>query len=149
MARQIVVCDDEPHIVRAISLKLMRSGFDVTGTSDAETCWRLLHRNASPSLLILDDSLPAGLDALELVLRMRNDANLTDLPVIILATKSASIASQGLLTDLGIAEIVTKPFSPQELLETVHRVLDDERRGQVCDFFEMGRPHQSPHRASD
>ena len=73
MALQIIVCDDEPHIVRAISLKLTRAGFDVKGVADTESCWKLLHRNACPAMLIVDNSQPASDDSLELVRRIRND----------------------------------------------------------------------------
>ena len=61
MTQEIIVCDDEPHIVRAISLKFTRAGFDVKGTSDAESCWRLLHRHQPPALLIVDETMSSGL----------------------------------------------------------------------------------------
>lgn len=120
MVPQIIVCDDEPHIIRAISLKFNRSGFDVKAATDVESCWRLMHRNPVPAFLIVDDSLESGPDGLELIRRVRADANLADVPVILLTTQNFDLYEyKEQLSDYGIAQILTKPFSPRELLTTV------------------------------
>ncbi len=125
MTQQIIVCDDEPHIIRAISLKFMRADFDVQGATDVESCWRLLHRYEPDSLLIVDRSIASETDGLDLVRRIRADEFLADLRVILLTDDSNGFIDQAeLLADLRIAEIVTKPFSPRELLATVSRMLD-------------------------
>ena len=130
MVQQIIVCDDEPHIFRAISLKFTRAGFDVQGAADVESCWRLLNRNHPPAFLIVDDSLANGPDGLELVRRVRADANLADLPIILLTAQHLDLYEyKEQLSDYEIAQIVTKPFSPRELLATVTSFLnhDDQR----------------------
>ena len=72
MSHRIIVCDDEPHIVRAISLKFTRAGFDVHGAPDAETAWELLRREPS-AMLITDYTMP-GMNGADLVRRVRADA---------------------------------------------------------------------------
>ncbi len=127
MAQQIIVCDDEPHIIRAISLRFNRAGFDVKGATNVESCWRMLHRNEPPAFLIVDDFLEAGPNGLELVRRVRNDANLVDLPIIMLASQDYDLAEyKEQLSEFDIAQVVTKPFNPRELLSTVCRFLDQE-----------------------
>ena len=65
MSHRIIVCDDEPHIVRAISLKFTRAGFEVYGAPDAEVGLELMHR-APPAMLITDYTMP-GMNGAELV----------------------------------------------------------------------------------
>jgi len=122
MAQTIIVCDDEPHIVRAISLKFARAGFDVHGAPDAEACWELLHRHI-PAVLITDYTMP-GLTGAELVRRIRGDARLADLPVIMLTARGFELAEQtGELEGLNLSAMVTKPFSPRELVVKVYEIL--------------------------
>jgi two-component system alkaline phosphatase synthesis response regulator PhoP len=127
MTPQIIVCDDEPHIIRAISLKFTRAGFDVKGATDVDSCWRMLHRNDPPALLIVDDSMSRGPGGLELVRRVRADAELADLPIVLLTAESFDLYEyKEQLADFEIAQVVTKPFSPRELLATVCCLLDYE-----------------------
>lgn len=119
MAREIIVCDDEPHIIRAISLKLTRAGFDVKGATDAADCWKLLQHSEPPALLIVDDSL-SNADGMSLVRRVRGEARLADLPIVVLTAHVFDLYEykEQLMND-GVAQVLTKPFSPRELLCTV------------------------------
>ena len=136
MVQQIIVCDDEPHIIRAISLRFNRAGFDVQGTTNVECCWRLLHRNSLPSFLIVDDSLSEGPDGLELVRRVRADASLCNLPTILLTSQNFDLYEyKEQLSDYEIAQIVTKPFSPRELLSTVCGFLGQEQEIHSPEFL--------------
>lgn len=122
MSSRIIVCDDEPHIVRAISLKFARAGFDVQGAADAEACWELLHKHP-PALLITDYTMP-GQNGAQLVARIRADETLADLPVILLTARGFELADQADELDaLKLAAIVNKPFSPRELVVKVYEIL--------------------------
>lgn len=125
MSPRIIVCDDEPHIVRAISLKFARAGFDVHGASDAESCWELLRKHP-PALLITDYTMP-GLNGAQLVRRIREHEALSDLPVIMLTARGFELVEQsGDLDGLALSAIVNKPFSPRELVVKVYEVLGYE-----------------------
>lgn len=122
MSPRIIVCDDEPHIVRAVSLKFSRAGFDVQGAADAEACWELLHKHR-PAVLITDYTMP-GQNGAQLVARIRADETLADLPVILLTARGFELAEQAdELEALHLAAIVNKPFSPRELVVTVYEIL--------------------------
>ena len=126
MNPQIVVCDDEQHVIRAISMQFSRADFDVHGATDVESCWQMLNRIHSPSFLIVDDFLPNGPDGLELVRRVRSHERFSDLPIVLLTSDSFDLDEyKEQLSEYDIAQIVTKPFSPRELLATIRRVLDD------------------------
>ena len=129
MDRQIVVCDGESHVVRAISLKFMRADFDVKGATDVESCWRLLHGHEPQELLIVGDELPSRDDTVALIRRIRSDARLAQIPIVLLTTVSRESMPQSVeLKSLKVAEIVTKPFSPRELLATVCGLLGHESK---------------------
>lgn len=122
MTQRIVVCDDEPHIVRAISLKFARAGFDIHGAADAESCWELLKKHP-PALLITDYTMP-GQNGAQLVQRIRHDQALSDLPVIMLTARGFELAEQSdELEELNLSAMVTKPFSPRELVVKVYEIL--------------------------
>jgi DNA-binding response OmpR family regulator len=122
MSHRIIVCDDEPHIVRAISLKFTRAGFEVHGAPDAEAGLELLHR-APPALLITDYTMP-GMNGAELVRRVRADATLADLPVIMLTARGFELDEDtDIEAELGLAAVVMKPFSPRELVAKVCEIL--------------------------
>jgi DNA-binding response OmpR family regulator len=125
MSPRIIVCDDEPHIVRAISLKFARAGFDVLAAADAEACWELLRKHP-PALLITDYTMP-GLSGAQLVRRIRGDEKLADLPVIMLTARGFELGEQSdELEGLDLSAMVTKPFSPRELVVKVYEILGYE-----------------------
>ena len=133
MSARIIVCDDEPHIVRAISLKFARAGFEVQAAADAETCWELLRRHP-PALLITDYTMP-GQNGAQLVRRIRADEVLADLPVILLTARGFELVEQtGELDGLNLAAMVTKPFSPRELVVKVYEILGYEAEPSTAAF---------------
>jgi two-component system, OmpR family, alkaline phosphatase synthesis response regulator PhoP len=121
MTERIVVCDDEPHVIRAISLKFSRAGFEVQSAADAETAWELVQK-IRPALLITDYSMP-GLSGTDLVRRIRENDSLADLPVILLTAHVFDANESRELDDLDLSAIVLKPFSPRELVVQVHEIL--------------------------
>ena len=139
MTDQIIVCDDEPHIIRAISLKLTRAGFNVQGAIDADSCWKMLHRDHhQTTLLIVDDAMPDGGEGIELVERMR--AENMQIPVVVLSSLNADqFVRSGQAVDLGIEQVVEKPFSPRKLLELVNDILQTEKAAPVVATPSMAR----------
>lgn len=122
MGTRIVVCDDEAHIVRAVSMKLSNAGFDVETASDGQAAWEAIQRE-TPALLVTDYQMPR-LDGLSLCQRLREQTTTHDLPVILLTAKAFEMDHDKMKNDLGIAEIVFKPFSPRELLKMVNNILN-------------------------
>ena len=77
MSYRIHVCDDEPHIVLAVSLKFSKAGFQVTTVKDGQAAWEAIQCQP-PQLLITDLQMPR-LDGLGLVKRLRADPALHNL----------------------------------------------------------------------
>ncbi len=121
MATRIHVTDDERHITIAIRLKLQKAGFDVETSDNGEAALAAIQEN-QPAMLITDYQMPR-MDGYELCRRLRRDPATSDMPVIMLTAKGYEMDIDQLKNDLKIDHIIVKPFSPRELLATVHQCL--------------------------
>lgn len=122
MATRIVVCDDESHITRAIRMKLTKGGFDVQTCPDGLAGWEAIQAEM-PAMVITDYQMPR-MDGLELCEQIRSHEETQHLPIILLTAKGYELNDDELIPRMNLSQIVLKPFSPRELLKTVHEVLD-------------------------
>ena len=117
MAR-IIICDDEPHITRAVEVKLRKAGHEVViGHNGAEAL--AAARSRRPDLIVTDCQMPV-MTGLELCAAVLTDQNLSGTPVIMLTAKGLEISEEDLRTHLGVRKLVFKPFSPRDLLQLVN-----------------------------
>ena len=119
--KKVVCVEDEPEIIDLIRLILGRKGFDLTGATGGQEGLDMI-RKVRPDLVLLDLMMPE-MDGWEVYQQMKADQDLKDIPVIVVTAKAQSIDK---ILGLHIAKVddyVTKPFGPQELLQSVERVL--------------------------
>lgn len=121
MAISVLLCDDEVHIVRASEFKFTRAGFDVRCASDGEEGWAAVQQR-KPDIVITDCQMPR-LDGLGLAKRIHETPETADIPVLMLTGKGFEIPRTDTWRDLGIVEILPKPFSPRELLAKAQGIL--------------------------
>ncbi|MFZ4584077.1 MAG: response regulator transcription factor [Acidimicrobiia bacterium] len=122
---RILVVDDEPSIVDAVSTALGYEGYDVATAGDGRHALELVER-FTPDLLVLDIMMP-GLDGVSLTKRLRRDGY--DVPVLFLTAKSAPDERiEGL--QVGADDYVTKPFTLGEVVARVQAILR-RTRGNV------------------
>jgi DNA-binding response OmpR family regulator len=119
-ARTILVVDDEEDIRTVLQARLETAGFQVrTAPNGMDALERI--RSTPPDLIILDIMLPdiTGLDVCALV---KHDRRLRRIPIILLTARSQP---QDRLTGaaLGADAFLNKPFSADELLAEVRRLL--------------------------
>ena len=116
----VLVADDDPDILRLISLRLERAGYDVVAARDGEQALEAAI-GRSPDLALLDVMMPK-LDGYEVTERLRDNERTRHVPVILLTARvqEADIA-RGI--DAGADDYVKKPFSPRELSEHVQAAL--------------------------
>ena len=114
---RILVCDDEPQILRALRVVLRDAGFE---TIPAESMEQALDAAAldPPDAAILDLVLPDG-DGVELTRRLREWSSA---PILLLSAVGDE-ADKIRALDAGADDYVTKPFSPPELLARLRAVL--------------------------
>ncbi len=126
----VLALDDEPGILRLIKRELATQGFSVITAADGATALSLVE-SEHPDIALLDVLVPdmSGFDVMQ---RMRERSNI---PVILLTAKwDGADKVHGL--DLGAADYIAKPFSPEELTARVRAVLrrtrgEDEAKGMV------------------
>lgn len=110
----ILVCDDDKEIVKAIEIYLKKQGYNVLKAYNGNECLNVL-KNNNISLIILDIMMPVK-DGIETLNEIRQEYNL---PVIMLSAKSEdSDKIEGL--NLGADDYITKPFNPLELIARVN-----------------------------
>lgn len=117
MQPQILICDDEVHILRATEFKLRRAGYDVVTAYDGQQAWELIQARR-PDLLITDYQMPR-LSGSELIKRVRSSDQTSDLPIILLTGKEMELSREEVLEQWGVLAMLGKPFSPRELLQIV------------------------------
>ncbi|MFJ9697722.1 response regulator transcription factor [Kitasatospora sp. NPDC101183] len=123
---RILVIDDDPTVAEVVAGYLARAGHRVDRAADGAQGLALA-RAHRPDLLVLDLMLP-GIDGLEVLRRLRADAQGADLPVVMLTAKGEE-TDRILGLELGADDYVTKPFSPRELVLRVQSVLRRSRAG--------------------
>jgi len=123
MAKRILLCDDEIHILRAAEFKLKRAGFDVQVAGDGQEAWELIETRP-PDILVTDYQMPR-MDGLQLTQRVRENPDLEDLPILMLTAKGFEISHEELAQKWNVRGVIAKPFSPRELLQTVQKILDE------------------------
>ncbi|PIV22188.1 MAG: phosphate regulon transcriptional regulatory protein PhoB [Hydrogenophilales bacterium CG03_land_8_20_14_0_80_62_28] len=120
MSAAILVVEDEPGIQEVLKFNLAQQGYAVRVACDGEQALSL-SRDALPDLVLLDWMLP-GMSGLEVARRMRADARLRTIPIIMLTARAEERDKvQGL--DIGADDYITKPFSPRELMARIKAVL--------------------------
>ncbi len=117
----ILVVDDEPHIVELVQDYLKQAGYRVLTARDGQTALTLTRRE-HPDLIVLDLMLPGSLDGLEVCRRIRRDASLSDVPIVMLTARNEEV-DKLIGLELGADDYVTKPFSPREVVARVRAVL--------------------------
>ena len=118
----ILIVDDEPGIVRLITMYLEREGFQ---TASARTGAEALEKVAagSPSLVILDIMLP-DIDGWEVCREVRRTS---DVPIIMLTAREGD-EDKIVGLEIGADDYVTKPFVPRELVARVKAILRRARQ---------------------
>ena len=120
-AKTILVADDETHILHVVSMKLKNAGFNVLTASDGQEALEIALAEL-PDLLITDYHMP-NLSGLELCQRLRQEPSTSNLPAIMLTARGYNLQPED-TQNSGILRMLSKPFSPRQLLTTVIEVLE-------------------------
>jgi two-component system, OmpR family, response regulator RegX3 len=135
MSERILVVDDEPAIVDAVSYALEGEGYDVTSRADGEAALAAALEERF-DLVVLDLMLPK-MSGTEVCRRVRAES---DVPIVMLTAKDAEV-DRVLGLEIGADDYVTKPFSIAELVSRVRALLrrrELDRAGRGFAFKRIG-----------
>lgn len=121
MGKRVLLIEDEPNIIEAISFILSRDGWTVHTHEDGETALAKV-RATPPDMIILDVMLP-GKSGFDILRDLRADAATAALPVMMLTARGQT-KDRELAERLGANHFMTKPFSNQEIRDHVRILMD-------------------------
>jgi DNA-binding response OmpR family regulator len=119
--KRVVCIEDEPEMIDLVRLILGRKGFYVIGANGGIEGLETVRRE-KPDLILLDLMMP-DMDGWEVYQQIKADSNLREIPVIVVTAKAQSIDKVLGLHIAKVDDYITKPFGPQELLESVEKIL--------------------------
>ncbi len=126
---KVVVCiEDEPEMIDLVKLILSRKGYQVVGAMGGREGLDAI-QNEKPVLVLLDLMMP-DMDGWEVYQKMKADDRTKNIPVIVVTAKAQSIDKVLGLHIAKVDDYITKPFGPQELLESVEHVLARQTQSQ-------------------
>jgi DNA-binding NarL/FixJ family response regulator len=125
MLKRLLVVDDEPNLLRAVSAVLRGEGFDVTTARNGREALVFVARNA-PDLIVSDVRMP-GMDGFALARKLRAAPNFALIPIIFLTAKDETEDRvEGFQS--GVDVYLTKPFEPDELVAVIRSILQRVER---------------------
>ena len=118
--KRILAVDDEPNILLSLEYILEAEGYDVKVARDGEEALQLAEE-LRPDLMLLDVAMPR-MDGYDVCRQLRQSQTLSSIKVVMLTAKGQPLERKKGLA-VGADVYVTKPFSSDELLETIRAAL--------------------------
>ena len=125
MSRRVLYIEDEPEMIDLVRLILGRKGIEVIGATGGREGLDAV-RKELPDLVLLDLMMP-DMDGWEVYQQMKAGEPTRDIPVIVVTAKAQSIDKVLGLHIAKVDDYISKPFSPQELADSVERVLSKQK----------------------
>ncbi len=122
MAKKILIIDDSEVLRKIIVFNLKKLGYEIEEAVDGVTGLEKL-RSFSPDVTILDIMMPR-MDGFGVLKEKANDDSIRHIPVIVLTAKGGEDDRDTALS-MGAQEVMTKPFSPKQLIECVDKVIQN------------------------
>lgn len=119
--KHIVYIEDEQEMIDLVGLILSRKGFELKGAIGGQPGLELI-RADKPDLVLLDLMMP-DMDGWEVYQQMKASQETRDIPVIVITAKAQNIDKVLGIHIAKVDDYISKPFSPQQLIDSVEKVL--------------------------
>ena len=123
MARKILIIDDEPELVKAVTVRLKASGYETVAAYDGLAGIDKV-KEAKPDLILLDIIMPK-MDGYQVCKKLMADPETERIPIIIF-TASQQRDLEAKCKELGITTFIMKPFETNNLLAMIDRILSEK-----------------------
>jgi two-component system, OmpR family, response regulator VicR len=120
-SKRVVYIEDDPEMIDLVVMILSRRGFAVKGAHGGRNGLELVTTEL-PDLVLLDLMMP-GMDGWEVYQQLKANESTRHIPVIIITAKAQAIDRVLGLHIAKVDDYISKPFRPQELLDSIARVL--------------------------
>lgn len=121
---KVLVVDDDPDFCEITRLILSSKGYEVETASDGDMALRLM-REERPAVVVLDVMMAGVLDGVSVAHTMADEPELCDVPIVMVSSIASSQSADMFPTDtyIPIDAWISKPVQPDELIETVSRLV--------------------------
>jgi two-component system, OmpR family, response regulator VicR len=123
--RRVVYIEDDLEMIDLVSLILNRRGYQVKGAHGGRNGLDLVTHEL-PDLILLDLMMP-GMDGWEVYQQLKANEKTRSIPIIIITAKAQDIDRVLGLHIAKVEDYICKPFRPQELLDSVDRVMNSSQ----------------------
>ncbi|GAP14722.1 response regulators consisting of a CheY-like receiver domain and a winged-helix DNA-binding domain [Longilinea arvoryzae] len=120
--RSIVYIEDDPEMIDLVSLIVSKRGFQVKGAHGGRYGLNLVKKE-KPTLILLDLMMP-DMDGWDVYQQLKSEEETKDIPVIIITARAQSIDRVLGLHIARVDDYISKPFRPQELIDSIERVVE-------------------------
>src|SRR5687768_17535606 len=120
--KRILICDDDPAILRVLQVNLEVEGYETLLAHHGEEALEVATAE-HPDLVILDIMMPR-MDGYQTCNALKAQDSTKDIPVVFLSAK-AQDADIEKGKSYEVEDYLTKPFDPDTLIEVVERVLSE------------------------
>ncbi len=124
-SKKIVYIEDDPEMIDLVEMILNRHGFSVKGAHGGRKGLDIVHQE-NPDLILLDLMMP-DLDGWDVYQQLKADDATKAIPVIVITAKAQSIDKVLGLHIAKVDDYISKPFRPQELLDSVDKVINQRK----------------------
>ena len=121
MPSVVLIVDDSPTEMFALTGILKRNGFEVLSAQNADEGLNLA-RTQRPDLVLMDVVMP-GLNGFQATRQLARDPDTSAIPVVMVSTKSQETDRVWAMRQ-GARGYLTKPIDERLLLQTIRQVLD-------------------------
>lgn len=118
---RVVYIEDDQEMIDLVALILSRRGYQIQGAQSGKKGLELIFSDP-PNVILLDLMMP-GMDGWEVYQQLKAVENTQNIPVIIITAKAQAIDRVLGLHIAKVDDYIAKPFKPQELVDSVERVL--------------------------
>jgi DNA-binding response OmpR family regulator len=122
MPKKIVYVEDDFEMTYLIKLILERKGYEIISTNDGMEGFEIIERE-KPDLVLLDLMMP-NIDGWDIYHQLKSNETTKQIPVIIISAKAQPIDKVLGLQIAKVNNYISKPFKPQELLESIESILN-------------------------
>ncbi|WP_448956348.1 response regulator transcription factor [Labrys neptuniae] len=122
---KVLICDDDPLLLELMEFRLQAKGYAVVKAVDGAQALALVGEER-PDIVVLDAMMPKS-DGFEVLTRIKNDPDLSAIPVVMLTARKGEKDIVSAL-EKGADDYLVKPFIPEELLARLARLVSRGRR---------------------
>ncbi|MBX7072243.1 MAG: response regulator [Pirellulales bacterium] len=121
MKQRVLVAEDNVALREVVRFNLELAGYQVSAARHGKEALELFAQRDF-DILVTDHQMPE-MTGCELCAHLRHDGQHADMPIIMLTAKGYELDLAALYSDLGVREVMVKPFSPQSLVSVIEKHL--------------------------